>query len=133
MENSSKDICYRLFKENFEFETYLDIFSDKNRIISCKFRTCNHRLPIEIGRWQNIDRSDIICHICQTAEIGDEFHYILQCRQLHNDRKLYMKKKILGRVNVLKFDMLFQNKNRSVLRNLCKFIRVINITVCRPS
>jgi hypothetical protein len=92
MENSSKDICYRLFKENFEFETYLDILSDKDRITLCKFRTCNHRLPIEIGRWQNVDRSDRISHICQTAEIGDEFHYILQCRQLHNDRKLYLKK-----------------------------------------
>ena len=69
-----------------------DILSDKDRITLCKFRTCNHRLPIEIGRWQNVDRSDRISHICQTAEIGDEFHYILQCRQLHNDRKLYLKK-----------------------------------------
>jgi len=34
--------------------------------------------------------------------------------------------------NVLKFGMLFQNKNRCVLRNLCKFIRVINIIVGRP-
>ena len=62
-----------------------DILSDKDRITLCKFRTCNHRLPIEIGRWQNVDRSDRICHICQTTEIGDEFHYILQGRQLHND------------------------------------------------
>ena len=62
-----------------------DILSDKDGITLCKFRTCNHRLPIEIGRWQNVDRSDRICHICQTTEIGDEFHYILQCRQLHND------------------------------------------------
>ena len=60
MENSSKGICYILFKENFEFETYLDILSDKDRITLCKFRTCNHRLPIEIGRWQNVDRSDRI-------------------------------------------------------------------------
>jgi hypothetical protein len=60
MANSSKGICYRLFKENFEFETYLDILSDKDRITLCKFRTCNHRLPIEIGRWQNVDRSDRI-------------------------------------------------------------------------
>jgi hypothetical protein len=67
------------------FETYSDILSDKDRITLCKFRTCNHRLPIEIGRWQNVDRSDRICPICQTEEIGDEFHYILQCRQLHND------------------------------------------------
>jgi hypothetical protein len=52
MENSSKGICYILFKENFEFETYLDILSDKDRITLCKFRPYR------------------ICHICQTAEIG---------------------------------------------------------------
>jgi hypothetical protein len=46
MNNSSKCICYRLFKENFEIETYLDILSDKDRITLCKFRTCNHRLPL---------------------------------------------------------------------------------------
>jgi hypothetical protein len=57
-------------------------------------------LPIEIGRWQNVDRSDIICHICQTAEIGDEFHYILHCRQLHNDRKLKKRFNIKGATEI---------------------------------
>jgi hypothetical protein len=50
MENSSKGLCYELFKENFEFEPYLDNLSYKNRITFCKFRTGNHRLPIETGR-----------------------------------------------------------------------------------
>jgi hypothetical protein len=46
IENSPKELSYRLFKENFEFEHYLD----KDRIAYCRFRTGNHRLPIETGR-----------------------------------------------------------------------------------
>ena len=44
MENSSKGICYRLFKENFEFEKYLDILSDKDKITLCIFRTYDCQL-----------------------------------------------------------------------------------------
>ena len=51
IENSSKEIYYKIFKENFEFEPYLDLLAYKNIITLCKFRTGNHRLPIETGRW----------------------------------------------------------------------------------
>jgi hypothetical protein len=30
MEDTSKRLCYKLFKENFEFEPYLDILTYKN-------------------------------------------------------------------------------------------------------
>ena len=43
--------CYKIFKDCFEFENYLNILDDKDRQLLCKFRTCNHRLPIEIDRW----------------------------------------------------------------------------------
>ena len=36
MENSSKGLYYKLFKENFEFEPYLNILTYKNRITFCK-------------------------------------------------------------------------------------------------
>jgi hypothetical protein len=54
MENSSKRLCYKLFKENFKFEPYLDNLTYKNRITFCKFRTGNHnhRLPIETGKME---------------------------------------------------------------------------------
>jgi hypothetical protein len=45
IENSPKGLSYRLFKENSEFEHYLDILPDKDRITYCRFRTGNHRLP----------------------------------------------------------------------------------------
>jgi hypothetical protein len=47
---------HRIFKENFEFENYFRILEDKDIYTLCKFRTTNHKLPIETGRWNNIDR-----------------------------------------------------------------------------
>ena len=51
----------------------------KNRFTFCRFRTSNHRLPIEVGRWENVERHNRLCQLCQSGEIGDELHYVLQC------------------------------------------------------
>ena len=55
----------------------VDILKE-NVIALAKFRTSNHKLPIETGRWSNIPRNQRICHLCET-EIGDEYHYIMKC------------------------------------------------------
>ena len=122
MNNSSKGLCYKNFKDCFEFENYLNLLDDKDRQLLCKFRTCNHRLPIEIGRWQGIERQNRTCNICDKNEIGDEFHYVLQCPSLHDDRRRLLDSTYLTRVNVLKFANLFQSRNKIKLRHLCKFI-----------
>ena len=82
---------YNVYLENFEFEHYLDILPDKDRITYCRFRTGNHtlRLPIETGRWHRIERQNRYCNLCQYQELGDEFHYILQCRSLVDIRKKF--------------------------------------------
>ena len=41
-------------------------------------RTANHRLPV--GKWQNIKEKIRKYLFCETTDIGDEFHYIIQCR-----------------------------------------------------
>ena len=87
--------------------------------------TCNHKLPIEIGRWQGIERKNRTCNICDKNEMGDEFHYILQCPSLHDDRRRLLDSTYLTRVNVLKFANLFQSRNKIKLRHLCKFIKII--------
>jgi hypothetical protein len=58
------------------FENYLEILKDKDLFLLCRFRASNHRLPIEIGRWQNINRENRECNLCQGRELGDEFHYL---------------------------------------------------------
>lgn len=80
--NSSKRIRYRIFKTTFVCEKYLNTLSIKFRNILVKFRTSNHRLPIEVGRWNNLKRHERICNLCNNNQIGDEFHYLLECYAL---------------------------------------------------
>ena len=48
---SLKALNYRLFKSDFKLEDYLDVVNEKKNIFTfCRFRTSNHRLPIEVGR-----------------------------------------------------------------------------------
>ena len=48
-------------------------------MISCQ----NHKLPVECGRWQNIERNRRVCVLCQKPEIGDEYHYCMECHFLN--------------------------------------------------
>jgi hypothetical protein len=63
------------------------VLNDKNRFTFCRFRTSNHRLPIEVGRCTNVERQ-----LCQSCEIGDEFHYVLQCPNFVTERKIIIPK-----------------------------------------
>jgi hypothetical protein len=62
-----------------------------NQII-LTFRTYNHKLPIEIGRYANIERYHSICRHCTNNSVGDEYHYLFVCS--HSDivaaRSLYL-------------------------------------------
>jgi hypothetical protein len=71
----------------FRFQKYLDVLNDKNRFTFCRFRTSNHRLPLEVGRWENVERHNRLCQLCKYGEIGDEFHYVLQCPNFASERK----------------------------------------------
>ena len=51
------------------------------------FRCGGHRLPVETGRWHNVSRADRLCHLCDSADIGDEFHYIISCNYLKQERE----------------------------------------------
>lgn len=40
--------------------------------ILVRFRTSNHRLPSETGRWNDTERSNKLDNLCK-RDIGDEF------------------------------------------------------------
>ena len=125
VQNSPKALNYKLFKNSLNFEFYFDILDDKNIASFCRFRTLNTKIPIEIGRWQNIQRENRICTLCNNGDIGDEFHYILECSAIDDSRQLLLKKPFINRPNILKFQGLMNSSNPSELNNLCKFIRII--------
>jgi hypothetical protein len=74
----SKAINYRIFKYTFGFEDYFNILDENDFLVFWKSRTVNHRLPIECSRWQNLERENRKCNLCN-SDIGDEFHYIPKC------------------------------------------------------
>ncbi len=42
----------------------------------CKYRTRNHRLPIETGRYLRLERNRWVCKLCGNGDLGDEHHYL---------------------------------------------------------
>lgn len=86
---------------NFEFEQYFDM-PENLRNILVKFRTCNHRLPIEKGRWENVERNNRICNLCNNSSIGDEFHFLLECSYFDHLRKKFIDKNLYLHPNTFK-------------------------------
>ena len=42
-----------------------------------KYKTGNHRLPVDTGRCDVIPSNERKCKLCTTDVIGDEYHYLL--------------------------------------------------------
>ena len=129
---SSKALNYRIYKTKFEFEEYFNILSQKQAKIICRFRTTNHHLPIETGRWQHIARENRYCHLCNSQKLGDEFHYILECTSLSENRKKLIPRFYLQNFNTYKFSQLMSSKKQSLLQKLCTFIKDINSRCITP-
>jgi hypothetical protein len=55
---------------------------------------------IEHGRWNNIPRENRKCNLCNLEEIGDEFHYILNCPYFKQYRDIYIKKRYTKRPTI---------------------------------
>lgn len=127
---SSRGQVYKILKPYFGFEKYLDILPVKLRKKFIKFRTSNHRFPVETGRWYNIPLNERLCLLCNKGLIGDEFHYILECSALEEIRKKYINTKYWKRPNFFKFSELMTNCNCKSLRKLCVFISKIVDAVC---
>ena len=116
---------YRIIKDKFCSETYLNILTGKMRIDMCKFRAGNHRLPVNTGRYDNTPKENRICTLCETNDIGDEFHCVFVCPALNTYRNMYIKKYYYTRPNIIKMNMLFNTSNKRELVNLSKFINII--------
>ena len=84
---------YYELKRHFTFEKYLDLIPRKERKAITRLRISSHTLPIEVLRYQGVtDEGDRKCDICKTMEIGDEWHYLLKCRNhnISNTRESFM-------------------------------------------
>ena len=122
---SPKCVNYRIFKTNFKIEPYITELQPRSFITLSRFRTTNNRLPVERGRWENVDRSQKFCNLCTGNMLGDEFHYLLECKYFIEERKKYLPKFYLRHVNTLKFQKLMSTENLQLLKQLSRFISIV--------
>ena len=83
--------------------TDLTLLPTDLRISFSKFRCTNHKLPIEKGRFLGIARDDRICNLCNSAKLGDEYHYIFECDYLKTERKKIIPQEYYKKHNTQKY------------------------------
>ena len=60
-----------------------------------KFRCSAHKLLVERGRYQNVERNRRKCKNCNMNMVEDEYHFLLACPAYMDLRKIYFKKILL--------------------------------------
>ena len=91
-----------------------------------KIRTRNHKLPVELYSWRVVFKpgAERTCTICDTGDIGDEYHYIMKCPVFFEDRIKFLPS-ILNDKSPRSFIKLLKNDNINVLRGLAKFLKIL--------
>ena len=75
----NKACLYKHIKVDFGFENYLVNLPWPIASVIVKFRTVNHKLAIETGRYININREFRYCELCNMNKLGDEYHLFFEC------------------------------------------------------
>ena len=123
---------YRLLNNVFKFEKYLSVVnSDNDRVSMTRFRTSNHKLQIEIGRY-TIPKTPInnrTCKNCNLNSVEDELHCLLNCpKYSHLRRELVSSCFNKNITNTLiidsQFIWLLSNEDTDVCRSIAKYLNL---------
>jgi len=130
--NSESSVNYRLFKCEWGLEAYLSKLPVHVASQILKFRCGSCNLPVSRLRFEGVNREERMCFLCN-EDVGDEFHYIMSCKNISLERAKYIKKYYRIKPNMDKFESLMSSQSVKVLVNLFKFIKVIifNLSTAR--
>ena len=120
-----KTTTQQLYKTEIVIEKYLINFPINIYLPILKFRTTNHRLPVELGRWVRKPYEERRCLKCNSNSVGDEFHYLLECDFFKEDRHRLVEKYFFTRPNIIKFSQLLNSNDSCVIKKLSMFMNII--------
>ena len=127
MQISNKGKLYSALKYKSDWENippFLNKLHLKEAIYILKIRTSNNNFPVELGRHSRIDYNLRLCPFC-LKDIGDGFHYLLQCVHFNAQRKMYLKKYYYNRPNVEKMSELLNSSSLKELKKLSIFSKIL--------
>ena len=122
--NLKQCACYKIFKAKLKFESYLINLDFYDRVRFCKFRCGNHKMPVSVARY-NTNRESLQCYLCNSAAVGDEFHYLLVCSAFARKRESYIKGYYYKSPNYVKFDELMNLGSGANFGKLVKFVNFL--------
>ena len=105
-------------------EKYLCVLPNPLKFALIKFRTSNHKLPIETGRYDNTERKDRICTLCSVKDIGDEYHYLFSCQYFNDIRLLYVPEKFVCRLSVATCCEYLKTRKKQPLVKMALFAKI---------
>ncbi len=108
-------------------EQYLKKLTKGDRILMAKFRTCNNRLPVNVGRYKGVSREDRVCNKCGVGVVEDEFHVLFECTdaEIVRLRDMYIPNYYTNRPTQFKCVAFMQSTRSGVMRKLSLFLRMV--------
>ena len=111
-------------KKDWGFEDYLIDLNYYQRTALAKFRCRSNYLPITKSRFTPCTDAELECPLCDSKEIGDEFHYLINCNYFADSREKYLAKRNLEGIESRSIGILF-NTDMIELAKLANFTNEI--------
>ena len=93
LQHSQKLEFYRSLKTDHTTSSYLDLIrGTAGRRALIKLRISNHKLMIEIGRYNQTTKDNRYCPFCGSNLIEDEVHFLFQCPTYSMIRNIFYHK-----------------------------------------
>ena len=123
LRNSKKlNILMKLYRAGIR-PYYVDILKNKNeRAMLSKLRISAHKLAIEGGRYLNIPKPERICTACNSGEVEDEEHFLLNCSLYKPLRQVLCSKLVKFNHQCLSLKMILDKHNHYILKMSSNFI-----------
>ena len=127
--NNNRGRHYDALKKSWCLETYFNKLDTIHAINIFKFRTCNHKFPVETGRHRNIEHKNRTCTFCH-QDVGDEYHYIMSCQAFTAERNKYLPLYYHKKPSMAKYCELLSTLEKPILLKLAKFVGILlkNVT-----
>ena len=102
---------------------YVDVLKNKNeRAMLSKLRISAHKLAIEGGSYLNIPKHERICTACNSCEVEDEEHFLLNCNLYKPLRQVLCSKLVRFNHQCLNLKIILDNHNHYILKMSSNFI-----------